>query len=215
MLKSFLGLLSASCLLASCAAPPQSAGTRSTAPTTVAAASSRPVERRQAVWVDAPTGSHVGGGFTRAGNITGSNDEPGLISAIDSIDRAETSQRERPYAISAVAVVSGVSEAQLLEQQHRTQLRLGELLALNTIARNRASKVQELVGLRSQGKGWADIARANGLTVASVAHAVRRANDLTVESYLANLEQPGAPTIIRGLGVAPQGRPPGSSPAGP
>jgi len=214
MLKSFLGLLSAGCLLASCAAPPQSAGTRS-GPTTVASASSRPAERRQAVWVDAPTGSHVGGGFTRAGNVTGSNDEPGLVSAIDSIDRAETSQRERPYAISAVAVVSGVSETQLLEQQHRTQLRLGELLALNTIARNRASKVQELAGLRSQGKGWADIARANGMTVASVAQTVRRANDLTVESYLANLEKPGAPTIIRGLGVAPQGRPPGSSPAGP
>jgi hypothetical protein len=165
--------------------------------------------------VEAPTGSHVGGGFARTGNNTGSNDEPGLISAIDSINRAETSQRERPYAISAVAVVSGLSEAQLLEQQHRTQLRLGELLALNTIARNHAPKVQELASLRSQGKRWADIARSNGMTVATVAKVVRRANDLTAESYLGNLEKPGAPTIIRGLGVAPQGRPPGPGPVGP
>ena len=165
--------------------------------------------------MDAPTGSHVGGGFVRAGNGRGSNDEPGLISAIDSINRAETSQRERPFAISAVSVVSGISEGQLLAQQHQTHLRLGELLALNTIAQNRAPKVQELAGLRSQGRSWSDLSRANGMNVAVVAQKVRRANDLTVESYLRGLEKPGAPNIIRGLGVAPHGQQPGGGPVGP
>ena len=215
MLKSLFGFLAASFLLASCAAPPQSAGTQSTPSTAVASVSSRPVERRQAVWVDAPTGSHVGGGFVRTGGGSGSNDEPGLISAIDSINRAETSQRERPFAISAVSVVSGISEGQLLAQQHQTHLRLGELLALNTIAQNRAPKVQELAGLRSQGRSWSDISRANGMNIAAVAQRVRRANDLTVESYLSGLEKQGAPNIIRGLGTAPQGRSPGSQPVGP
>jgi len=165
--------------------------------------------------VDPPTGSHVGGGFVRTGGNAGSDDERGLISAIDSINRAATSQREQPYAISAVAFVNGVSESQLLAQQHQTQLRLGELLALRTIARNQPSKVQELASLKSQGKRWSDLAQANGMTVATVAKVVRRANDLTVESYLGNLEKPGAPNIIRGLVVAPQGRPQGSGPVGP
>jgi hypothetical protein len=212
---SFFGSLSVGFLLASCAADPQSAGTQTTTATSVATASSQPVEHRQSVWVDPPTGSHVGGGFVRTGGNAGSDDEPGLISAIDSINRAATSQREQPYAISAVAFVNGVSESQLLAQQHQTQLRLGELLALRTIARNKPSKVKELASLKSQGKRWADLAQANGMTVAMVAKVVRRANDLTVESYLGNLEKPGAPNIIRGLGVAPQGRPQGSGPVGP
>jgi len=215
MLKSFFGLLSVSALLASCAAPPQSAGTQSSSSAPSATVSSRPTEQRQAVWVDPPTGSHVGGGFVRTGSGLGGNDEQGLISAIDSINRAETSQRERPFAISAASVVSGISEAQLLAQQHQTQLRLGELLALNTIAQNRAPKVQELAGLRSQGKSWSDLSRANGTNIALVAQKVRRANDLAVQSYLSGLDKPGAPNIIRGLGVAPQGRSPGSGPVGP
>ena len=119
------------------------------------------------------------------------------------------------FAISAASVVSGVSEGQLLAQQHQTHLRLGELLALNTIAQNRAPKVQELAGLRSQGKSWSDLSRANGMNVAVVAQKVRRANDLTVEAYLRGLEKQGAPNIIRGLGTAPQGRAPGSQPVGP
>jgi hypothetical protein len=147
---SLFGSLSVGFLLASCAAAPQSTGTQTAASTSTV--SSRPVEHRQSVWVDPPTGSHVGGGFVRTGGNTGSDDEPGLISAIDSINRAETSQRELPYAISAVAFVNGVSESQLLAQQHQTQLRLGELLALRTIARNPTPKVQELASLKSQGK---------------------------------------------------------------
>lgn len=213
--RSFFGSVSVGFLLGSCAAGPQSAGTQSSTATSVAAVSSQPVEHRQSVWVDPPTGSHVGGGFVRTGGNAGSDDEPGLISAIDSINRAASSQREQPYAISAVAFVNGVSESQLLAQQHQTQLRLGELLAVRTIARNQPSKVQELASLKSQGKRWSDLAQANGMTVATVAKVVRRANDLTVESYLGNLEKPGAPNIIRGLGVAPQGRPQGSGPVGP
>jgi hypothetical protein len=215
MLKPCFGLLAASALLASCAAPPQSAGTQSSSAAPAATVSSQPVEHRQAVWVDPPTGSHVGGGFVRTGSGSGSNDEQGLISAIESINRAETSQREHPYAISAASVVSGISEGNLLAQQHQTQLRLGELLALNTIAQNRAPKVQELARLRSQGRSWSDLSRANGMNIAVVAQKVRRANDLAVNSYLAGLEKPGGPNIIRGLGVAPQGRPQGSGPVGP
>jgi len=215
MLKSLFGLLSASALLAGCAATPQSAGTQSSSSAPAATVSSRPAEQRQALWVDPPTGSHVGGGFVRTGHSGGGNDEQGLVSAIDSINRAETSQRERPFAISAVSVVTGIREDQLLAQQHQTNLRLGELLALNTIAQNRTAKVQELAGLRSRGRSWSDISRANGVNVAIVAQKVRRANDLAVESYLGGLEKPGAPNIIRGLGVAPQGHPQGSGPVGP
>jgi hypothetical protein len=151
----------------------------------------------------------------RTGRGIGANDEQGLISAIDSINRAETSQRERPFAISAVSVVSGISEGQVLALQHQTQLRLGELLALNTIAQNRSPKVHELAGLHAQGRSWSDLSRANGMNIAAVAQKVRRANDLTVESYLNGLEKPGAPTIIRGLGVAPHGQEPGGSAIGP
>lgn len=215
MLKTFFGLLPVGCLLVSCAESPQTTSTSTSASVRVASVPNQPTNRRHAVWVDAPTGSHIGSGFVRTGAGLTSNDEPGLISAINSLNAAAASQRERPFAISAVSVVSGLSESQLLSQEKQTRLSLGELLAFNAIARNRAPKVLELSALKSQGKSWTDIAQANSVSIASVAQVARRASDLTAESYMKGLDQPGAPNIIRGLGVAPQGRPQGSGPVGP
>jgi hypothetical protein len=184
MSKLVVALLSVTFFLAGCAESPQSTGTQSSATASVAAVRTQPAASKRSVWVEPPTGSHIGGGFARNSGNTGSNDEPGLASAIKSINAAESSPREQSYALAAVSVVSGVSQAELVRQQNQTQLRLGELFAFNTIARNREAKVHELVGLRSQGKSWTDIAQANGTNIAAVAKIVRRGDDLTVQFYL-------------------------------
>lgn len=184
MSKLVVALLSVTFFLAGCAESPQSTGTQSRAAASVAAVQTQPAASPRSVWVEPPTGSHIGGGFARSSGNTGRNDEPGLASAIKSINAAESSPRERSYALAAVSVVSGVSQAELLRQQNQTKLRLGELFAFNTIARNREAKVHELVSLRSQGKSWTDIAQANGTNIAAVAKIVRRGDDLTVQSYL-------------------------------
>ncbi|MGH8095591.1 MAG: hypothetical protein ACREIF_19340 [Chthoniobacterales bacterium] len=182
----------------------------------MASASAPTAEQKRALWVEPPTGSHIGGGFVNRGGNTGSNDEPGLANAITAINSAESSQQERSYALAAVSVVSGVSQAQLLKQQNQMRLRLGELLAFNTIARNHQPKVQELVNLRSQGKSWTNLAQANGMNIATVAKIARRANELTVDSYLKG-SQEGTATAdqLHDFGRAPAGVRSSVTPPGP
>ena len=190
MLKSVVGLLSLSFLFAGCAESPQSVGTQSTAATRVASVPTQPAVSKRSVWVEAPTGSHIGAGFARDSGNAGSNDEPGLITGINSINEANARKREQPFVLAAVSQVSGLSQEQLLSQQSHTRLTLGDLLAFNTIARNREPKVRELVILKSNGKSWSELARANAITVATLAKTVRTANDLTIRSYV-NASQNG------------------------
>jgi hypothetical protein len=217
MSKLVVGLLSLTFFLAGCAESPPSTGTQSNAAASVAAVRTQPAAANRSVWVEPLTGSHIGGGFARSSGNTGSNDESGLISAITSINQANAHQREQPFVLAAVSQVSGLSQRQVLTLQNQTRLPLGDLLAFNTIARNRESKVHELAALKSNGKSWAALAGANAMNIATVAQTVRTANDLAIRSYLSASENssetelqfhgPGARTQTTGLG--------GSRPAGP
>ncbi len=199
--------LVATVILAGCASSPQSGGTASTNTTStssastssaaVAVAPAAPVQPQKSVWVEAPTGSHIGGGFVGRSSTRSTNDEPGLIAAINSINAAETRQREQQFVLRAASQVSGMSQDLILAQQKQMRVRLGELLALNLIARNQPPKVREMINLKAQGKSWTDLARANSISVASVAQTVRKANELAMNSYLKEAQTGGTGTELQ------------------
>ena len=215
MLKPIVGFLSVFCLLAGCAMPPQSAGTRSaTGPSVASTGINAPAQDDQdydTVWVPPPTGSLLGGGYVRVPkkNIA-SNDEPALLQAIRKLNAAAGTKTERPFVVSAVARSTGVSERELQAQQDLLQLRFGELCAINAIARGDSNKVQEIATMKSRGKTWTQVANANGVTIATVAQMAKNASDLTVNSYTNSAERAkGGQQKLKNLGVTIQGRPPG------
>jgi len=188
--------------LGGCAAPPQPAGSQSAA---TQPATTQPTQNERTVWVPPPVGSLLGGGYVRVASDIGSNDEPGLVSAINALNAAAGSKQERPFVVSAVARVSGLSEQQVQTQQDQMQLRFGELLAFNTIARNHESKVRELANLKAKGKSWSELAQTNAINIAAVAQTVRNANDLAAGSFTNSAERAkGGQRKLQDMGVHPQ-----------
>ncbi len=204
-IANFLVALVGTILLAGCASSPQSAGTASTGSHSVAVASTEPARPEKSVWVEPPTGSHLGGGFARRSSTAVTNDEPGLVAAINSINAAEARQREQPFALRAASQVSGMSQDLILAQQKQLRLRLGELLALNVIARNQQPKVRQMIDLRAKGTSWSQLAQSNSISVAAVAQTVRKASDLTINSYVSAAQSgTGTELQLHNQGVSAQ-----------
>jgi uncharacterized protein YerC len=210
MLKSLLGLVFALGLVAGCAAPQQSAAPQAAAnqPAAVATVDSAPTNDAQdydTVFVPPPVGSLLGGGSVRvAKNISGS-DEKALLGNIRHLNAAAGSQNERPFVVKAVSKVTGVSERNLQAQQDRLQLRFGELCAINAIAHGNDTKVQEIASLKARGRTWTDIAKANGLSITTVAQVTRNASELTISSYSNTADRAkGGEQKLKEMGVRPQ-----------
>lgn len=210
MLKSLLGLVSVLCLVAGCAAPqqsaaPQAAAGQSAAVATVDSAPTNDAQDYDTVFVPPPVGSLLGGGSVRVPKRVSGNDEKALLTNIRHLNAAAGSQNERPFVVSAVSRVTGVSERNLQAQQDRLQLRFGELCAINAIAHGNDIKVQEIATLKAKGRTWTDIARANGLSITTVAQVTRNASELTVSSYSNSAERAkGGQQKLKEMGVHPQ-----------
>jgi hypothetical protein len=210
MLKSFLGLISALSLVAGCAAPqqsakPQAATGQSSAVGTVDSASAGDDQDYETVFVPPPVGSLLGGGSVRVAKNYSGSDEKALLGNIRRLNAAAGTQTERPFVVSAVSHVTGVSERELQSQQDVLQLRFGELCAINAIARANSNKVQEIATLRSKGRSWTDLAKANGVSVATVTQMVRNANEMTKNSYSNSAERAkGGQQKLKQMGVRPQ-----------
>jgi hypothetical protein len=214
MLKFLTFLLPGAVLVAGCTTAPQSASTTASAPTAATTnksnlssfSSTSSSHQERAVWVDPPTGSHIGGGFARAPRSSTTNDETGLIDSIGALNAAEAKSQQQPFALHAVSQVSGLSEQQILAQQSQMRLRLGDLLALNVIARNQPAKVRQLFDLKAGGKSWGYLAQQNAVPFGAVAERVRQASDLAAGSYVKNATQgSGSNLQLRNQGVTPQG----------
>ena len=188
MLKSITGFLSVLCLLGGCAMP-ESASTQSSAGTSVASTGTdAPVkdddQDYDTVYVPPPVGSHLGGGYVRVPKATVSGTgEKALLSSIRHLNAAAGTQAERPFVVSAVSRVTGVSERELQAQQDLLRLRFGELCAINAIARGNSDKVKEIASMKSKGQSWTDVAKANGLNIATVAKTTQNASELTESAY--------------------------------
>jgi hypothetical protein len=210
MFKSLLALLSTLCLVAGCAAPqptasPQAAAGNSAAVATVDSAPAADDQEYETVFVPPPVGSLLGGGAVRVAKTYSGNDEKALVGNIRRLNAAAGTQNERPFVVSAVSHVTGVSERDLQAQQDRLRLRFGELCAINTIAHGNTAKVQEIADLKSKGRSWTDLAKANGLSIANVAQVARNANDMTIAAYSNSAERKkGGQRKLEEMGVRPQ-----------
>ena len=133
------------------------------------------------------------------------DDEKALIGNIRRLNAAAGTAAERPFVVNAVSRVTGVSERELQAQQDVLQMRFGELCAINAIARGNSNKVQEIATLKARGRSWTDLAKANGLSIGTVAQVARNANELTINSYTNSAERAkGSQQKLKDLGVHPQ-----------
>ena len=210
MIKSLVGSLSILCLVGGCAAPPQSAkpqaaAGQSNAVATVDSAPAGDDQDYETVFVPAPVGSLLGGGSVRVARTYSGTDEKALIGNIRRLNAAAGTAAERPFVVNAVSRVTGVSERELQAQQDVLQMRFGELCAINAIARANSNKVQEIATLKARGRSWTDLAKANGLSIGTVAQVARNANELTINSYTNSAERAkGSQQKLKDLGVHPQ-----------
>lgn len=213
MLKSVLGLALCLCLVVGCAAPQpvansQSAAGQSTAVASVDSAPAANAQEYDTVYVPPPVGSLLGGGSVRIPKKYAGTDEKALNGNIRSLNAAAGSTEERPFVVSAVARATGVSEQALQAQQDSLRLRFGELCAINAIARGNTTKVKEIASLRSQGRSWTDLAKANGLSVATVAQVTRNASELTATTFSNNAERrKGGKRKLHEIGIRDKVRP--------
>ncbi len=220
MPKSLLGLLLVLLAVAGCSTPqpaakPQAAAGQSAATASqsasVAANNSVPAADNQeyeTVFVPPPTGSLLGGGSVRVPKTYSGNDENALLGNIRRLNAAAGAKDERPYVVSAVSKVTGVSQRELQAQQDVLRLRFGELCAINAIARGNSNKVHEIATLKSKGQSWTALATSNGVNIATVTQTTRNAADLTASSYSnATERQKGGQRKLEQLGAGPQVRP--------
>ncbi len=210
MHKPLVGIVAILGLVAGCAAPPQSTNpqavaAQSSAVGAVDSAAADVEDEYETVFVPPPVGSLLGGGSVRVAKNYSGTDERSLVGNIRRLNAAAGTPVERPYVVRAIARVTGVSELELQSQQDLLRLRFGELCAINAIARGNRGKVQEIATLRAKGRSWAELARSNGLSIASVAQITRNANELTITSYTNSAERrKGGQQKMKQLGVRPQ-----------
>jgi hypothetical protein len=213
MLKSVAGISFASCFLIGCAAPTQTAAPQASAGSvgavsSVDAQASNDSQAYDTIWVPAPTGSLLGGGYVRVPKKVTGNDETALLGNISYLNAAAGAKEERPFVVAAVSRATGVSERELQAQQDVLRLRFGELCAINAIARGDSNKVQQIATLRAKGRSWTELAQQNGLTIATVVQTTRNASDLTNHSFTNSAErQKGGLRKMQEAGVRTLPRP--------
>ncbi len=209
MHKPLVGIVAIMGLVASCSAPQQSANPQVVATQSSAvgtADSAAEIENDyETIYVPPPVGSLLGGGSVRVAKNYSGNDERSLLGNIRRLNAAAGTPIERPHVVSAIARVTGVSERELQAQQDTLRLRFGELCAINAIARGNRGKVREIATLRATGRSWTELARGNGLSVATVAQVTRNANELTITSFTNSAERKkGGQRKMKEIGVHPQ-----------
>lgn len=203
-------LLVSAGFLGSCAMPAShpSATASASGAATGASTAAQPEGSYRTVWVPAPTGSLLGGGYVRVANKVQGNDEAALVGSIAQLNAAGGTKIERPYVLAAVSRTTGVSQRDLQAQQDALQLRFGELCAINTIARGNSGKVHEIASLKSKGKSWTELARANGMSIATVAQTAANASEITESSFTNSAERAkGGQQKLKEAGVKIQRNP--------
>ncbi|MEO8440226.1 MAG: hypothetical protein ABI540_08395 [Spartobacteria bacterium] len=161
------------------------------------------------MFIPPPVGSLLGGGSVRVAKkkISGT-DEKALVGNINRLNAAAGTAGERPYVVSAVSRVTGVSERELQAQQDVLRLRFGELCAINAIARGDSNKVQEIATQRSKGRSWTELAQSNGTSIATVVKTAQNANDMTITNYSNSKERAkGGQRKMQEMGIRSAPRP--------
>jgi hypothetical protein len=135
--------------------------------------------REITIWVPAPVGTHIGGGYgssflTDIRSKSLANEEPRLRNAIDSLDAlGMRSVRGLGLVPAAVSWQTEVPIHTLVEQQAQIDLSYGELLMVNFLATKSGQTFNQIISSRVKTRTWSDLAQQIGVDLDQV---VRRAN---------------------------------------
>jgi len=117
------------------------------------------------VWIDAKTGTLLGGGYTSSylTNIhakTMGKEDPQLREAINDLDGLGM-LRVRGFGLvpAAVSWQTDVPIHTLVEQQADTRLSYGELLIANALAKKSGDSFHQIIGLRIKAPTWGELAK--------------------------------------------------------
>ncbi len=168
-------------------------------------------KKTKTVWVPAPTGSLLGGGYYKQVN---SDDPPknaaeGLADAVATLNAR--SRITPGHVLPAVANQTGVPIKTLRAQQAATRMFYGDLLVANLVANSAGKSVNEVIMLRAKNKDWMPVANQLHVTVSSLSTAARKAEeaaDLAAAGGARSRRQTGEQQM-EDLGVRPAIRPGG------
>lgn len=178
---------------------------------------------RRTVWVPAPAGSLLGGGFVDAGDAPAPSSRPGgttafqaepppLRTALEKLNAKSTAMAGRTALLpAAVSRQTSVPLETLKRQRATTNLTFAELLVANSLAVESKNSFDAVVAMRAKSRAWGDVARQLHIslnTLISRAQAAEKSVALTENASRRrrneNLSDSGAGSFGRGrVGLAP------------
>ncbi len=172
-----------------------------------ASISAEPPKNQKTVWVPAPTGSLLGGGYYKQVN----SDEPpknaaaALADAVATLNSRGRTSRGQAVVLPAVANQIGVSGNTLRAQQASTRMFYGDLLVANALAKATGKSVADVIRVRAKKKDWAEAAGELRVTLSSLATIALRTEqtvDLAMSGGARSRNQTGEQKL-EDLGVRP------------
>ncbi len=132
--------------------------------------------KEKTVWVPAPTGSLLGGGYYK----TYDSDEPpknqaeALADAVASLNYRGRTSAGLAVVLPAVSLQTGVRTETLRAQQASTRMMYGDLLVANTLAKATGKSAFDVIRVHAKKKDWAEAAGELRVTVSSLATIARK-----------------------------------------
>jgi len=151
------------------------------------AASPSPAKKRT-VWVDPPLGSHIGGGYTDAGDASDSSkaatgidrrgENPALAKALAQLN-AQTGTVVQGYALisEAVALQTRIPAAKIRAQRSATGLSFGDLLVANSLAEGSGKSFNEVLAMKTKSGAWDPLAKKLSIDMNSIIARTRAASE--------------------------------------
>jgi hypothetical protein len=142
--------------------------------------------KSRSVWVPAPTGSHLGGGFTSSGDSNNKSasklgttqENTALGTAVATLDaKADTVVDGYALLPTAVSWQTKVPVEVLKKQRATSGLTYGQLLVANSLASGSAKSFNQILALRAKTGSWNQLAENLHVSVKSIIGRINAADD--------------------------------------
>jgi hypothetical protein len=141
--------------------------------------------KKRTVWVDPPTGSLLGGGYSNAGSTDspnaaattlGANEKSSFRTALGELNtQAGTIVDGYALIIPAVALQAGVPQDTIKKQRAATGMTYGELLVANSMAKGSGKAFNEIVNMRGKEKSWQELSLRLRINIDSITARLKNA----------------------------------------
>lgn len=133
-------------------------------------------KKKRTVWVDAATGSHLGGGYVDAGDAENSStskiaaqENTPLGRAVATLDaKADTIVDGYGLLPTAVSWQTKVPVEVLNRQRTKSGLTYGQLLVANSLASASGKSFEQVLALRAKTRSWNQVAENLRISVKSI-----------------------------------------------